>query len=77
MSERVIDHLAGQKDAILDRLLRLIRFPSVSTDPAFADGMAGAREFLLDRLRGMGMQEVRLLDAPGGQAVQAIEPGVE
>ncbi len=67
MSERVIDHLAGQRDAILDRLLTLIRFPSVSTDPAFDAGMKGAREFLLDRLHGMGMQDVRLLDAPGGQ----------
>jgi acetylornithine deacetylase/succinyl-diaminopimelate desuccinylase-like protein len=67
MSERVIAHLAGERDAILDRLLALIRFPSVSTDPAFADGMRGAREFLLDRLRAIGMQDVRLLDAPGGQ----------
>jgi acetylornithine deacetylase/succinyl-diaminopimelate desuccinylase-like protein len=67
MSLRVADHLASQKDAILDRLLTLIRFPSVSTDPAFADGMRGAREFLLDRLRTIGMQDVRLLDAPGGQ----------
>lgn len=67
MSERVADYLAGQRDAILDRLLALIRFPSVSTDPAFAEGMRGARDFLLDRLRGMGLAEVRLLEAPGGQ----------
>ncbi len=67
MSDRVAAHLAGQKDAILDRLLTLIRFPSVSTDPAFEDGMRGAREFLLDRLRAIGMPDVRLLDAPGGQ----------
>lgn len=65
MSERVIEHLASQRDAILERLLTLIRFPSVSTDPAFEAGMRGAREFLLDRLRAIGMQEVRLLDAPG------------
>ena len=43
MSERVAEYLAGQRDAILDRLCTLIRFPSVSTDPAFADGMRGAR----------------------------------
>ncbi|MFZ4406398.1 MAG: dipeptidase [Paracraurococcus sp.] len=67
MSERVAEYLAGQRDAILDRLLTLIRFPSVSTDPAFADGMRGARDFLLDRLRAIGMTEVRLLEAPGGQ----------
>lgn len=67
MSERVIEHLAGQRDAILERLLTLIRFPSVSTDPAFEAGMRGAREFLLERLRAIGLPEVRLLDAPGGQ----------
>jgi acetylornithine deacetylase/succinyl-diaminopimelate desuccinylase-like protein len=67
MSERVIEHLVSHKDAILDRLLTLIRFPSVSTDPAFAEGMRGAREFLLERLRAIGMPDVRLLDAPGGQ----------
>jgi acetylornithine deacetylase/succinyl-diaminopimelate desuccinylase-like protein len=67
MSERVIEHLASHKDAILERLLTLIRFPSVSTDPAFAEGMRGAREFLLDRLRAIGMPDVRLLEAPGGQ----------
>ncbi|RVT91589.1 M20/M25/M40 family metallo-hydrolase [Rhodovarius crocodyli] len=67
MSERVATYLAGEKDAILERLLTLIRFPSVSTDPAFAEGMKGAREFLLDRLRAIGMQDVRLLEAPTGQ----------
>jgi acetylornithine deacetylase/succinyl-diaminopimelate desuccinylase-like protein len=67
MSERVAAHLAAQKDAILARLLTLIRFPSVSTDPAFDAGMRGAREFLLDRLRAIGLEDVRLLDAPGGQ----------
>ncbi|WP_137178393.1 M20/M25/M40 family metallo-hydrolase [Roseomonas sp. AR75] len=67
MSERVIKHLQAQRDAILERLLTLIRFPSVSTDPAFAEGMRGAREFLLDRLRAAGLPDVRLLEAPGGQ----------
>lgn len=71
MSERVAEYLAATQDAILERLLTLIRFPSVSTDPAFADGMRGARGFLLDRLRAIGLTEVRLLeppaDVPGGQ----------
>jgi len=67
MTERVADYLAGQREAILDRMLTLIRFPSVSTDPAFEGGMRGAREFLHDRLRAIGMPDVRLLEAPGGQ----------
>jgi acetylornithine deacetylase/succinyl-diaminopimelate desuccinylase-like protein len=72
MSARVIAHLAGQQDAILDRLLTLIRFPSVSTDPAFDAGMRGAREFLLDRLRSIGMADVQLLAAPGGGGQPAV-----
>ena len=67
MSERVAEYLTGQKDAILERMLTLIRFPSVSTDPAFGEGMRGAREFLLDRLHAIGLSDVRLLEAPGGQ----------
>ena len=76
MSERVAEHLLGQRQAILERMLTLIRFPSVSTDPAFAEGMRGAREFLLDRLRAIGLPDVRLLEAPGGQpAVYAAWTG--
>jgi acetylornithine deacetylase/succinyl-diaminopimelate desuccinylase-like protein len=67
MSERVAAWLAERKDAVLERMLALIRFPSVSTDPAFAEGMRGARDVLLHRLREIGLQDVRLLDAPGGQ----------
>jgi acetylornithine deacetylase/succinyl-diaminopimelate desuccinylase-like protein len=67
MSERVAGYLASRKAEILERLLTLIRFPSVSTDPAFAGGMRGARDFLLDRLRVIGLQDVQLLEAPGGQ----------
>ncbi len=68
MSERVAAYLIDRQAEILERLKTLIRFPSVSTDPAFAEGMRGAREFLLDRLRAIGLSEVRLLDAPGMEA---------
>jgi acetylornithine deacetylase/succinyl-diaminopimelate desuccinylase-like protein len=32
-----------------------VRFPSVSTDPAFAEGMAGARDFAVQLLTGAGL----------------------
>jgi acetylornithine deacetylase/succinyl-diaminopimelate desuccinylase-like protein len=67
MSERVAEHLVGRKGEILERLKALIRLPSVSTDPAYAEGMRGAREFLLARLREIGLSDVRLLEAGGGQ----------
>ena len=67
MSDLVIAHLAEERGAILERLKALLRLPSVSTDPSFAPGMAAAREFLLERLRSIGMQNVQLLegDKPG------------
>jgi acetylornithine deacetylase/succinyl-diaminopimelate desuccinylase-like protein len=69
MSDAVIAHLTEQRGAILDRLKTLLRMPSVSTDPAFADAMDAARAFLLQRLRSIGMQNVQLLDGGGQPAV--------
>ncbi len=67
MSDTVIAHLVAERPAILERLKALLRIPSVSTDPAFAGDMQAAREFLLDRLRAIGMQEVQALDGGKGQ----------
>ena len=71
MSEQVSQYLAGQREAILDRLLALLRLPSVSTDPAYAGGMAAARDFLCDRLRALGLGDVQLLDGGGQPAIYA------
>jgi acetylornithine deacetylase/succinyl-diaminopimelate desuccinylase-like protein len=67
MPDPVIDRLTGERDAILDRLIALLRIPSVSTDPAFAPHMDAARDFLLRRLSGLGLQNVQLLDGGTGQ----------
>ncbi len=67
MSDAVIAHLADQRGAILDRLKTLLRIPSVSTDPAFAPDMQAARDFLLDRLRAIGLDNVQALDGGDGQ----------
>ena len=63
MSDAVIAHLAIERDAILQRLLALIRIPSVSTDPAYAPHMNAAREMLMQRLRDLGLDDVQLLDS--------------
>jgi len=69
MSDAVIAYLAAERDVVLDRLKALLRMPSVSTDPAYAGGMKSAREFLAQRLRDIGMQNVQLLDGGGQPAV--------
>ena len=62
MSEAVIVRLQGDRNAILERLKTLLRLPSVSTDPRFAPGMKAARDFLLERLLAIGLQDVQLLE---------------
>ena len=71
MSDRVIDYLVAERPAILERLKALLRIPSVSTDPTYAGDMQTARDFLLDRLRTIGMHNVQLLDG-GGSGQPAV-----
>jgi acetylornithine deacetylase/succinyl-diaminopimelate desuccinylase-like protein len=40
----------------LEKLKEFIRFPSVSTDPAFGEGMKGAQKFVSDLLGSMGFK---------------------
>ena len=70
-AEPVIDHLLARHDAVLAQLEAFLRLPSVSTDPAYAQGMAETRAFLLDWLTRIGLSDVRLLDGGGQPAVYA------
>ena len=38
----VLDYLERERPAIMERLFDLIRIPSVSTDPAYAEGVRAA-----------------------------------
>lgn len=69
MSDPVLTYLETESPAILERLLALVRIPSVSTDPSYEHGMAVARETLLTRLRDMGLSQVQTLEAGGHPAV--------
>ncbi len=65
----VADALVAQAGEVRARLERFVRLPSVSTDPAYAEGMRAAQVFLLDWLREAGLQDVQLLDGGGHPAV--------
>jgi len=75
MSDAVAEALVARKDEILERLLALLRLPSVSTDPAYAEGMKATREALMARLREGGLDDVRLLDGGGHPAVTGAWTG--
>ncbi len=57
---RIDDDLPGA----LDRLMALLRIPSISTDPAYAKDCAAAADWLVDDLRGIGF-DASARDTPG------------
>ena len=59
------------RQRLLDELFDLIRCPSVSTDPAYKNGMDKAAGLLQARLARMGMRDVQLLNNGGHSAVFA------
>ncbi len=65
----MLDHLLGDHDGILDRLIEYARIPSVSTDAAYADGMAAARKLLAGRLEAAGFNNVKQIAKGGHPAV--------
>ncbi|MCW3477160.1 dipeptidase [Limobrevibacterium gyesilva] len=69
MIEAVDAWLAAHRQRLLDELFAFIRAPSVSTDPAYAEGMRQAAALLEGRLRRIGLDNVRLLDGGGHKSV--------
>ncbi len=66
----VLDRLAAQEDAAIERLLALLRVPSISTDPAHAGDCAAAAERLAADLRTLGAQ-AQVRPTPGHPMVTA------
>ncbi len=52
----VLDRIDSDLPAALDRLMALLRIPSISTDPAFRPDCARAADWLVDDLRSLGFQ---------------------
>lgn len=69
MTDPVLAHLKADSAAILERLKDYARLPSVSTDPAYEDGMAAARALLKSRLTAAGFDKVGEIEAGGHPSV--------
>lgn len=69
----VLARIDAELDASLARLMDLLRIPSVSTDPAFAEPCRVAADWLVDDLAGLGFDAQRH-DTPGHPMVLAHGP---
>lgn len=63
------DYIADNKDRFLDELLDLLKIPSVSADPAYANDVKKAAEFIVRKLKDAGADNVRIYDTPGHPVV--------
>ena len=71
MTDAVLEKLLAERAQFIARLAELVACPSVSTDPAYADGMAAARRWLIARLTTLGFQDAQEIAAGGHPAVTA------
>jgi acetylornithine deacetylase/succinyl-diaminopimelate desuccinylase-like protein len=71
VTDPVLSQLLAGPEAFVGRLAELVACPSVSTDPAYAAGMAAARAWWRGRLAAMGFQHVGEVEAGGHPAVVA------
>ncbi len=67
----VEDWLAAHEAQALETLIQFCRIPSVSTDPAYAGGIAEAAAFVVEQLRGAGFPTVEVIATAGHPAVLA------
>lgn len=65
------DWLAAQEAEGLAMIEAFCRIPSVSADPAFAEGIARAAAFAAERLREAGFPVVEIVETPGHPSILA------
>src|SRR3954452_20188854 len=64
-SDRARQYSRDNADRFLQELIELLHIPSVSTDPAHADDIAQAAEWLAESLRQIGAANVAVMPTAG------------
>lgn len=73
------EFLNQNKDRFLSELFELLRIPSISADSAYKDDVAKAAEFVADKLRAAGADQVEVCTTPGHPIVygeKIIDPSL-
>lgn len=65
------EYIDQNKDKFIEELFQLLRIPSVSTDSSKKGDIKEAAEFLLNQLKGLDLNTVKLFETPGNPIVYA------
>ena len=77
--ENVQNYIAGAKDRFVEELFELLKIPSVSADPAYANDVRKTAEYLIEKLKAAGADEVELFETNGHPIVygeKIIDPSL-
>lgn len=63
--QKIKEYVEANKDRFLEELFELLRFPSVSADPKYASDVRKAAEFVAQKLRDAGADQVEICETAG------------
>jgi len=58
--QKIKDYVEANKDRFLEELFELLRFPSVSADPQFKEGVINTAQFVAQKLKDAGADNVEI-----------------
>lgn len=67
--ENAIDYIEETKERILEDYKELLRFPSISADPAYTDDIKACAEWIVEQLKNMGFENCRAIETDGHPVV--------
>ena len=67
--DKIVDYINVQRDRYVDELRQFLAIPSVSALPQHQGDVRRAAEWSADHMRGIGLQNVRLIETPGNPIV--------
>ena len=63
--QKIKDYVEANKDRFLEELFELLRFPSVSADPQFKEGVINTAQFVAQKLKDAGADNVEICPTAG------------
>jgi acetylornithine deacetylase/succinyl-diaminopimelate desuccinylase-like protein len=67
--QKALDYAKQNREQFLNDLIDVLKIPSISTDAEFKGEVLRAAEWMADRLRRLGMENVEIMPTGGGHPV--------
>jgi acetylornithine deacetylase/succinyl-diaminopimelate desuccinylase-like protein len=67
--QNALEYARQNQDRFLDELIEVLKIPSISTDAEYNAEVKRAAEWMADRLRGLGIENVEVMSTDGGHPV--------